>query len=279
MTGATGFVGRNVVRRLLARGYKVISVTTNKAVSDESKKFLIGSELVWVDSLETIPECVMHGNCIIHCAWNNVRNPTDISHYMHCAEQMKFILKMASAKPQKIIITGTCYEFGLRAGAVSVDDKTDPNTPYGQTKNFIKEMAFEVLRDVAHIKLVWARLFYVYGSGQHEESFYSQLISALDSNLESFNMSGGEQLYDYMKIDEASDKLVFLVGVDAPPVVHICNGYPTSLRSLADQIVREHRSNLRLNLGFYPYRKYESIALWGKESFDMQLSNAVINNN
>ena len=74
VTGATGFVGRYTVRRLLDSGYEVISITTNKSITDDVKEFINGSDVVTVNSLEEIPEEIIGGNSIIHSAWSNVQN-------------------------------------------------------------------------------------------------------------------------------------------------------------------------------------------------------------
>ena len=275
VTGASGFVGRYTVRRLLDSGYEVISITTNKSITDDVKEFINGSDVVTVNSLEEIPEEIIGGNSIIHCAWSNVHNPVDVSHYLHASEQVKFISKIALFNPLKVIITGTCYEFGLRTGPVSVSDKSEPNSPYAKAKDFVRYASEEILKHDAQIDFIWARLFYVYGNGQHEKSIYSQLMKTIKSNQEFFNMSKGGQLYDYMNIEKVAEKLASLVSIDAPPIVHICNGYPILLRSLIEDILLENNSSIKLNLGYYPYRIQDSISLWGNESFDSQVHNCV----
>lgn len=279
VTGATGFVGRYTVRKFLDCGFEVISLTTNLSIPSTVRDFIDGSDLLTISALDEVPEDIISGNVIVHCAWSNVWNTVDLSHYSHASQQLKFISKLAACKPAKVIISGTCYEFGLRTGPVSVGDKSEPNTPYGHAKDFIRRASEKILKDDGQIDFVWARLFYMYGMGQHEGSIYSQLIKAINRKDEIFNMSKGEQLYDYMKVDTVAEKLVALVTTHAPPIVHICNGYPTSLRSLVEDILLEHNSSIKLNLGFYPYRTQDSIALWGAESFKSQLDDSLKQNN
>lgn len=271
VTGATGFVGRYTVRRLLDSGYEVISITTNKSITYDIKKFLKGSCLITVNSLEDVSKEIVGGNSVIHCAWSNVHSTGDLSHYAHASEQVRFLSKISLFRPCKVIITGTCFEFGLLTGPVSVSDKSEPNTPYAQAKDFVRHASERILKGNANIHFIWARLFYIYGNGQHENSIYSQLLKAIQGNEEFFNMSKGEQLYDYMTIEKVAEQLTCLVSVDAPPIVHICNGYPISLRRLVEEIIVENKSNIKLKLGYYPYRTQDSIALWGNESFDSQV--------
>ena len=271
VTGVTGFVGRYTVKRLLDEGYEVISITTNSSISTDIMEMLKGSEVVKINSLADVSEWIIDNNCIIHCAWNNVQNTLDPSHYFHAFEQISFIEKLATFKPKKVIVTGTCSEFGLTTGSVSIADKTNPNTPYSQAKEFFHSAAAKILRENAQIEFCWARLFYMYGNGQHNKSIYSQLKAAIERGEMTFNMSRGEQLLDYMKIDEVAIKLVSLVQIKCPKIVHVCNGYPTSLRCLVESLKKEFKSSINLNLGYYPYREQDSIALWGTESFESQI--------
>ena len=79
-----------------------------------------------------------------------------------------------------------------------------------------------------------------------------------------FDMSGGEQLRDYLPVEEAAADLVALAlnGGDNG-VVNVCSGQPISVRELAEGVVRNHGSTISLNLGHFPYPEYEPMAFWG----------------
>ena len=49
-----------------------------------------------------------------------------------------------------------------------------------------------------NIDLIWLRLFYVYGDGQHSKSLYSSLKQVIDNNEKIFNMSPGDQIRDFI---------------------------------------------------------------------------------
>jgi dTDP-6-deoxy-L-talose 4-dehydrogenase (NAD+) len=115
--------------------------------------------------------------------------------------------------------------------------------------------------------LTWARLFYVYGEGQAAGSLLPQLEEAIARGDAVFNMSGGEQLRDYLPIEEAARYLVALAlnGTDNG-VVNVCSGRPVSVRELAETVVHAHDSRITLNLGHFPYPDYEPMAFWGDRS-------------
>ena len=84
-------------------------------------------------------------------------------------------------------------------------------------------------------------------------------------------MSFGEQLYDYLEVSDVANFLCKVAVNKSPPLVHICNGYPVSVRELVEKIIIRNKSKLKLNLGYYPYRNQDSLELWGAESFYSQM--------
>ena len=66
------------------------------------------------------------------------------------------------------------------------------------------------LKEIKPFALTWARLFYLYGEGQAENSLLPQLKKAVEQGDKVFNMSGGEQLRDYLPVAEVARRLVSL---------------------------------------------------------------------
>ena len=111
----------------------------------------------------------------------------------------------------------------------------------------------------------WARLFYMYGEGQSEKSILSLLDKAIADADEYFNMSGGEQLRDYLPIEKVAQKLIKIYECDREGNFNICSGEPISIRFLVENRIKECGSSIKPNLGFYPYVDYEPMAFWGKK--------------
>jgi nucleoside-diphosphate-sugar epimerase len=80
-------------------------------------------------------------------------------------------------------------------------------------------------------------------------------------------MSGGEQLRDYLPVEEVARLLVelALLGTNAG-VVNVCAGRPVKLRDLVEGWRRENGWALELNLGRYAYVDYEPMAFWGSRA-------------
>ena len=80
-------------------------------------------------------------------------------------------------------------------------------------------------------------------------------------------MSGGEQLRDYLPIEDIVEQLADLYESGRCGTYNICSGKPISVRRLVEKRVKERGSNIKLNLGYYPYPDYEPMEFWGIREF------------
>jgi dTDP-6-deoxy-L-talose 4-dehydrogenase (NAD+) len=107
----------------------------------------------------------------------------------------------------------------------------------------------------------------MYGDGQPKSSLLPQLRDAVSRGDKTFEMSGGEQLRDYLPVAEVA-RLIVELALHHPDagVVNICAGAPISVRRLVEQWIRDSAWEIELNLGRYPYPDHESMAFWGSRS-------------
>ncbi len=269
VTGATGFVGRHLVPELMARGHSVLAVARN---------IERGKSMPWFDQVEFVSMDVHDpsfdsktslgvADVLVHLAWPGLPNYKDLFHFeQNLPAAYRFIKKMVEAGVQRVLVTGTCFEYGLQSGPLSEDLPALPENPYGLAKDTLRKFLQELQKHHPYT-LQWVRLFYMYGEGQNPDSLLAQLDHAIDQGRESFNMSGGEQLRDYLPVEEVARRLAVLVETpDIKGLINCCSGEPISVRKLVEDRARERKSSIRLNLGYYPYPDYEPMAFWGDAS-------------
>lgn len=266
VSGASGFVGRHVVDDLLKKGYEVIALVRNveKAMAlnwPESVKVVQFDLANKLDPL-AIPPC----GKLIHCAWDNVRDTQSMEHIEeHYAKHYAFIKHFIEKGVNKVVVIGSCYEYGLQYGPVLASQATKPNTPYALAKDFLHQ-SLRLLQNQNSFELLWVRLFYVYGEGQDPKSIIPLFDRALENGDQVFNMSFGEQLFDYLPIELAANQINLLLK-KSNGVFNVCSGQPISLRRLLEKRMKEKNKDIELNLGYYDYRKQDSLAIWGADPF------------
>jgi dTDP-6-deoxy-L-talose 4-dehydrogenase (NAD+) len=264
VTGASGFIGRHVLAELNKNQFEVIAVTRNAALLNGLNK---SCQVVEMDIARPHPDCFEQLGCpdvLLHLAWNGLPNYKSLHHFEEeLPVQYRFLNMLVGSGLNSIVVTGTCFEYGMQYGPLNENMETQPTNPYGFAKNALHRQ-LEYLRQNQPFALTWARLFYLYGEGQSENSLLPQLKRAVTRGDRVFNMSGGEQLRDYLSVLEVAKHLVFLA-TKRPDmgIVNVCSGKPVSVRTLVEGWIKENNWQIELNLGHYQYPDYEPMAFWG----------------
>lgn len=266
VTGATGFVGRHLVSALLDRGCRVRAVARNADVAQR---------MPWINAVEFVCADIHAADldvvaltegidALAHLAWPGLPNYQALFHFEHnLFADYAFIKQVVEAGVPQVLVTGTCFEYGLQSGPLSEETAPQPSNPYGLAKNTL-HLFLESLQREQPFTLQWARLFYLHGAGQNPNSLLASLDRAIEVGDGSFNMSAGEQLRDYLAIDVAAGYLAALLHRrDFSGVVNCCSGQPISVRALVEQRLRERGASITLNLGHYGYSVHEPMAFWG----------------
>jgi len=265
VTGASGFIGRYVLTEL--EKYQVdVTVVTRDTARLEGLELSCG--IVEMDLALPSADCfdlLGRPDVLIHLAWDGLPNYKSLHHFeTELPRQFNFLNRMIEAGLPSLLVTGTCFEYGMQSGALAADLNTKPNNPYGYAKDALRQQ-LEFLKLHNNFNLTWARLFYMYGDGQPSTSLYPKLKEAVLNKELVFNMSGGEQLRDYLPVHDVARQIVQLaVNHNDVRTVNICSGNPISVRRLVEQWVSDNNWDIKLNLGYYPYPDYEPMAFWGE---------------
>lgn len=267
ITGANGFIGRHVLTELLKHEIEIIAVMRNSIRPAWLNKSIHSVE---VDISQFSPDCFEQMGCpeiLIHLAWDGLPNYKSSYHLKtELPKQFNFLKAMIKSGLPSLFVTGTCFEYGMQSGLLSEGMQTKPDNPYGLAKNELRKQ-LETLKLSNPFNLTWARLFYMYGQGQSDTSLFAKLKEAVMRGDKVFNMSGGEQIRDYLPVEEIARQIVKLAIVQRDiGVVNICSGKPISIHKLVEQWLYENNWNIELNLGYYPYPDYEPMAFWGDSS-------------
>jgi nucleoside-diphosphate-sugar epimerase len=265
VTGASGFIGRHVLVELESRS---VVATVVLRPSSTASPWLPKHTVTRMDLQNPQPnafEIMGAPDVLIHLAWGGLPNYRSLQHFeRELPAQYRFLKGLVESGLKKLVVTGTCFEYGMQSGPLREDMETRPVNPYGFAKDTLRRQ-LEYLKSVQSFALTWARLFYLYGEGQAVNSLLPQLERAVERGDKVLNMSEGEQLRDYLPVTEVAKCLVSLaMGNRDNGIVNVCAGKPISVRKLVEGWIKERDWPIKLNLGHHPYPDYEPMAFWGE---------------
>ena len=268
VTGATGFIGNYVVETLLQQGYRVI------ATSSSSTKAATAN---WYHKVEYIPfnlnefdnsvnyfSYFNQPDILIHLAWEGLPNYKADFHLTKNLPFQKFFLQnLVEHGLKDITVAGTCFEYGMKEGCLSEDMECEPANAYAIAKNALR-LALEKLTTEYNCSFKWIRLFYMYGKGQSPKSLISQLDQAIENGDAVFNMSGGEQVRDFLPVEDVGSNIVAIATQQqVTGIINCCSGRPVTVKEFVLKYLAAKHKGIQLNLGYYPYIDYEAMRFWG----------------
>ena len=266
LTGATGFIGNHVLRELVKSGHDIIATGRKSQLADTAPA---------IDRVTYIP-CDLNENrndffdffrkpdLCIHLSWEGLPNYNEMFHIeRNLFSNYHFIKNLTDSGLKNVAVIGTCFEYGLQNGCLSEHSEARPVTAYAIAKDTLRKF-IELLNMKNKFNFRWIRLFYLHGEGQFKNSILAQLKSALERGDRVFNMSGGEQLRDYLPVGKVAEYIVKIALQERIlGIINCCSGTPVSIRSLVENYLRGAGKSIDLNLGYYQYPDYEPMAFWG----------------
>jgi nucleoside-diphosphate-sugar epimerase len=252
ITGASGFIGRHVRSFLDNCNAEFISLGIDEE-SDVRADFYEGG----------FPD--IGAGTLLHLAWDGLPNYDDDIHTRQIPMHLDFVKSALEIGVTTVAVAGTCFEYGMREGCLEEESPAAPSeiNKYALAKNRLRLELEGACRE-AGASFKWVRFFYVYGSGQRSGALYPALLRALDDNDLEFKMSSGEQLRDFIPVEEAAANFVKIAMQGTlQGVFNNCSGAPLAVREFVARIIKARNADLALKLGHYPDSPYEPGSFWG----------------
>jgi UDP-glucose 4-epimerase len=261
ITGGAGFIGSNVVRFFLLKGYQVrvldnLSSGHKKNIEGLDIEFLLGD----IRDSTLVHDACQGVDLIIHLA-ASVGRQKSLDNTKEDAEVnligTTIVFEEArKANIKKIVYSSSAAIFGeLEQESIDEDHPQNPDSPYGVSKLAGEKQAlcFAKLYDM---KVICLRYFNVYGPHQRYDA-YGNVIPIFAKRLfsnQSLTIYGdGEQTRDFINVRDVA-MANYLAAHDAQKtgVYNIGSGSSVTINQLAQKMTRIHGA--KENLVYAPRR-------------------------
>lgn len=264
VTGANGYIGRHVVKKLLDKGASVVACDIKTDDIDFRAERI---NLNLFDNLEgNIFEQLGSPDVCLHMAWRNgfVHNaPTQIG---DLSAHYNFLTKIIDGGLKQLAVMGTMHEVGYWEGAIDENTPCNPISMYGIAKDALRRSMLLYCKQKECI-LQWLRCYYILGDDKKNNSIFCKLLLAAEQGKKTFPFTSGKNKYDFINVDELADLISSsITQKDITGIINCCNGKPISLAERVESFIKEHNLDIKLDYGAYPDRPYDSPCVYGDPS-------------
>lgn len=268
LTGATGFIGRHCLRALAEAAHfaEIHAVSTR---GDAAEALRDGAD----DEATTATQRVRWHSANLLSDEERERlvaevRPTHLLHMAWYAEPGKYwtsplnedwlrasvrlFESFARHGGERVVASGTCAEYDWSGNGFCVERETPlaPATLYGKCKHAL-QVELDRLAHEQGLSAAWGRIFFLYGAHEHPSRLVSSVIRALLRG-EPARCTHGEQLRDFLYVQDVADAFVRLLYADARGAFNVASGEAVSLKTVVLKIAEKLNRPELVQLGAIP---------------------------
>ena len=269
ITGISGFIGRNILREIKpihTNGNEIYCVARNiddlRLLKDKTAIKFVSYDIY--TNIEYLYKKIGTPDVLIHLAWNGLPNFQEDFHIEQNLPKEKYFIKSSIKMGVKhIIVTGTCFEYGLQEGCLEEDQNTKPVTKYGIAKDLLRKYIQNQQSENEFI-FQWLRLFYPFGNDQNPKSLIPSLQKAIEKKDEEFFIGDSELERDFIPVREVARYILYLITErKLKGIINCCTGKPRKLIKFVDDYCKDKNSKIKIIPGRFKAPSYEPKKFWG----------------
>lgn len=267
VTGATGFIGRHLMRRLVSEGYTIGALVRPALPSTKSNRpdgvsYFPGDIRNYDEVKAAIsafrPDAIIHlvtYYAVMHRADEiGMMMDTNVKGTINLLEAAK-----ETGGVQLFVNTSSCAVYEQKQQRLMESDLIKPQNLYALTKVHAEE-ACSYYADAFSLPCVTLRVFPPYGPGDHERRLIPYVIGSILKNSPP-NLTTGKQEWDFVYVDDIVSAYVAVLKSypfkENHPIFNIGTGQPVSIRSMVEKIRVAIGSDVDLPWGSVAHRTNE----------------------
>ncbi|NBK97184.1 MAG: NAD(P)-dependent oxidoreductase [Erysipelotrichia bacterium] len=263
LTGATGFLGYHVAKKLIDKGHSLLCLKRSTSKNPFNERY--NAKIQWVENNDSFHKNISDfaPDILIHGAWAGVtvldRQDVNIQSYNY-----EFSKQLIEIYPYKQIIgMGSQDEYGNINSKVTEEHPLHPITQYGiykiKTCNFLIDYCTN-----KGIEWQWIRIFNMYGEKQSPSWLIPAIVEKCREGISFMDTTYGEQQYAYLYAEDFGNGFASMIGsCGKSGIYNISASTPVPLKKIFEIIKNITGSNIIFNYGAIPYREGQSMMICG----------------
>ena len=257
VTGAGGFIGSQVVRKVLQDGHAIVVVLRPGESPERLTDCLDSVSLFQCDLYdgEAVRRLVSETrpDNVLHLAWY-----AEPGRYWEAKENLDCVrmsLSLAQALAEagcsRLVGAGTCAEYDWDHGFLSENvTPLKPRSLYGICKNATREV-LQAFCAQAGMGFAWTRFFLLYGPMEPKERLIPYVVLTLLKG-EVARCTFGEQMRDFLCVEDAASALWAVAKSDLSGPVNVGSGQAIKVRTLVETVAEHLQREENVVFGALP---------------------------
>lgn len=250
VTGATGFIGRNLVTRLVEAGVDVVCLLREKSLVPDFPPSAAGAfrsaRILRVSGgLDEVWRALPRVDWIFHLAAAGVK-PSERDPALLNAANVDYprqMVEFAAKVGARFVMAGSSAEYADPTGAAALDEASPPQREriYGASKAEGTMAALATARARA-VPALCCRLFNIYGPGEPEHRLFAAAVSGFIARRR-IPLSSGTQIRDFVSVSDACSGMLAAAawladqtGTNGNGVMNLCSGQGRSVLEFARDV-------------------------------------------
>ena len=248
VTGGAGFIGSNLVDKLLEDDHEVIVFDNETANTHEGYYWNERAENYYVDVAKKYGTNLLQTyckdvDCIFHMAADisvqySIQSPFES--YSNNINSLFNVLEFAKRyKIGKVVFSSSASVYGVTDKVCVETDATDPLNAYALSK-LNGEQIMKMYHDLYGINTVSLRYFNVYGPRQSNTGQYAPVVGIFQNQKENNGaltiVGDGEQTRDFVHVSDVVSANMLVADKDVNGVYNVGTGIEYSVNQIADMI-------------------------------------------
>jgi len=280
LTGATGFIGSHVARRLVRDGrdevYALVrpGSDTWRLVDVLPALRVLRADLTDENELARVLARVEPEVCL-HLAW--YANPSDYlvspENITMLRSSLTLVTRLADSGCRRFVGAGTCLEYDVTApvgrseptagGGLAESDPTRPRCLYAATKLSLR-LILAGMASAGRLGMDWAwmRFFHLYGPFEEPGRLVPQVILNLLRGR-TVRATPGDQVRDYLHVEDVAAAVVAVMRSNLVGDANIASGRPVTVAEIVTSLGEIAGRPDLIALGALPHRPGDPMRLLG----------------
>ena len=267
--GASGFIGRHVLKQLVDAGINTVVVGRTQPAGYTAD--FIEADLLQTEGSKDLMQRAGASH-LIHLAWYAEHgaywtSPLNLR-WVEATVRLTEAFCLAGGK--QMVLAGTCAEYDWSYGYCNeTNTPLNPATLYGTAKDATRRLIMAVCAEY-QVPCAWGRVFLPYGPGEDSRRLIPAIMDVFDGKRVPFGVNA-TAFRDFLHVEDVASGFLSLLQGESTGAFNICSSQPVQIAEVVNLLARSRNADPQLVLSLSTERPGEPQLLIGDNKKIMQL--------